>query len=538
MTTSAKATSGEDLVPLAERMRYLLGFRIVAVFSVVAYAFLADSHVDVDLTDVAAVCAGYGGLMGFAHACWRLLGRRALVLLGAMLLLDGLFIAVASYLTGGVGSPLRHLAIVHLAMVALLASHRTGLKLALWHSVLLFVGFQLQESGDLSSTLGLVGFDDDDARLHLAGYVAAFWLVALVTATFSSVNERELRRRRYDLEALATLASALESTRDAKEVGEELVRAASDAFGATRVVLVADRGDGARVLATLGDASTVDSAVVAFPDSVMTRCHEAHSPVLSAGLDPVADAWLAAVLPDAGNLVVIPMTVESRPVGTLVVEHDARRGSRVERRVVTMLERFASQAALALRGAWLMEKIQAQASLDGLTGIANRRTFDAALDLEVQRARRTDTPFSLMLLDIDHFKKLNDTHGHQTGDQVLREVATLLREKCRDIDTVARYGGEEFAVIMPGCPSGAGIETAQRLLVEIATAEMAVPVTASAGVSTWTDITSFGDNLIAAADAALYRSKRAGRNRATAAAPPASDPDPEPAAARSSRQDR
>ncbi|HVE98924.1 MAG TPA: sensor domain-containing diguanylate cyclase [Mycobacteriales bacterium] len=518
MSATAHATSGQDLVPLAERVRYLLGFRAVASVAVLAYAWLARAHVDVDLGDVVLLTAGYAALVGAAHGVWRALGSRALILLGVILLLDGLFIACASYLTGGVGSPLRHLAIVHLAMVALLASHRTGLKLALWHSLLLFIGYQLQQSGQLASTVGLAGVADDRAGLHLAGYIAAFWLIAIVTATFSSVNERELRRRRYDLEALASLASALEATQDAQEVGAELVRATCDAFDATRVVLVADRGDGARVLATLGDASSVESAVVAFPGSVMTRCHENHAPVLSAGLDPTEDAWLAAMLPDAGNLIVIPMTVEARPVGTLVVEHNARLGSRVERRVVSMLERFASQAALALRGAWLVEKIQAQAALDGLTGIANRRSFDAALELEVARARRTGTPFSLILFDIDHFKKLNDTHGHQTGDQVLRDIGALLRERCRDIDTVARYGGEEFAVIMPGCPNGAALETAQRLLVDLAAAPTAAQVTASAGVATWQDATSFADNLVAAADAALYRSKRAGRNRATAAA--------------------
>ena len=521
MTTSASsADGGQDLVPLAERMRYLLGFRVVAMACVVAYAALAQSYSPIRLAHLALLTAGYAALVALAHVSWRALGGRALLLLGALLLLDGLYIAVASYLTGGVGSPLRHLAIVHLAMVALLASHRTGLKLALWHSLLLFVGYQLQESGYLARMTHLVGVDQDRADLHLAGYAAAFWLIAIVTATFSSVNERELRRRRYDLEALAALASTLESTHDGRQVGEELVRAASDALALPRAVLLADKGDGPRLIASIGDVAQVDTPVEVSDASVLMRCHAAHAPVLTAGLDPEADRWLTDVLGEAGNLVVVPLTVDGRPVGTLVVEHDVRRGSRVERRVVTMLERFASHTALALRGAWLMEKIQAQASLDGLTGIANRRTFDTALELEVQRARRTNTPFSLVLFDIDHFKRLNDTNGHQAGDEVLREVGALLRDRCRDIDTVARYGGEEFVVILPGCPAGAGLETAERLLAEIAAAPTAVPITASAGVATWHGPSTTGDDIVAAADAALYRSKRGGRNRATAASPP------------------
>ncbi len=520
MTTSGtSAAGGSDLVPLSERMRYLLGYRLVAAVSVVVYVLAVPPAEGFDPGRVAVIAGVYVGVTTACHLAWRSLRGRALLLLGVVLLLDGFFIATAAYLTGGVASPLRHLAIVHLAMVALLASYRTGMKLALWHSLLLFVSYQLQKDGFLSQTTGVAGVSEDRAQLHLAGYVAAFWLIAVVTATFSSVNERELRRRRYDLEALASLASKLESAQSPHEVGDELVRAVVEVFNAPRALLLADRPDGSvRLLAAAGDVKTVDSPVVARPASALTRCHVEHAPVLTAGLTEAADPWLTQVLPAAGNLVVLPLIVDSRPVGTLVMEQDLAHSSRVERRVVGILERFASQAALALRGAWLMEAVQAQASQDGLTGVANRRSFDVALDLEIQRASRGSGPMSLILFDIDHFKRLNDTHGHQAGDQVLREVAAVLRHHCRDIDTIARYGGEEFAVILPQCGEGAALQTAERLLVELSVAPTMVPVTASAGVATWGTGLIEGAQLLAAADVALYRSKHAGRNRATAAA--------------------
>ncbi|HVF20698.1 MAG TPA: GGDEF domain-containing protein [Mycobacteriales bacterium] len=517
MTTSISRTGEGDLVPLAERMRYLLGFRAIATFVVVGYVFAVPPADGFDPARVAVIAGVYLLLSGAGHLAWRAVGSRALVLLGAALLLDGLFIASAAYLTGGVASPLRHLAIVHLAMVALLASYRTGLKLALWHSVLLSVGYRLQQDGFLAGTTGVAGVSPEREGLHLVGYVAAFWLVAIVTATFSSVNERELRRRQYDLEALAKLSSELEAAHNPREVGEQLVKAVVDVVDAPRALLLADRADGSvRLLASVGVEPT-NSPLRTTLASVLSQCHSTRVPVLSAGVDAAGDPWLSEVLPEAGNLIVLPMTVDARPVGTLVVEHGSAPGSRVERRVVSILERFASQAALALRGAWLMETVQAQASLDGLTGVANRRSFDVTLDLEIQRAARGAAPMSLVLFDLDHFKLLNDSHGHQAGDQVLREVAAVLRQHSRDIDTVARYGGEEFALILPQCSEGAALQTAERLLMELSIAPTAVPVTASAGVATWGPNLREGSALLAAADVALYRSKHGGRNRATAA---------------------
>ncbi|MGZ6793158.1 MAG: GGDEF domain-containing protein, partial [Mycobacteriales bacterium] len=194
----------------------------------------------------------------------------------------------------------------------------------------------------------------------------------------------------------------------------------------------------------------------------------------------------------------------------LVVEHTGRR---IQRRVVSGLERSASYAALALRNAWLLEQVQRLAATDGLTKIANRRTFEATLEREVARATRGAEHVSLVMVDIDHFKQLNDTHGHQAGDEVLRNVAAALSCECRDFDTPARYGGEEFAVILPGCGPEEAYDIAERLRRSVSAAPSVVPVTASAGVATYPSHAADADTLVRAADEALYAAKHAGRDR-------------------------
>jgi diguanylate cyclase (GGDEF)-like protein len=123
----------------------------------------------------------------------------------------------------------------------------------------------------------------------------------------------------------------------------------------------------------------------------------------------------------------------------------------------------------------------------------------------------------LLLIDIDHFKDLNDTHGHQVGDDVLRQLALALQDHSRTFDTVARYGGEEFAVIVPAAEAKECLEIAERLRLEISSLPLAVPVTASLGMALYPRDANGGDALIRAADDALYRSKRDGRNRVTVA---------------------
>lgn len=152
---------------------------------------------------------------------------------------------------------------------------------------------------------------------------------------------------------------------------------------------------------------------------------------------------------------------------------------------------------------------------DPLTGLTNRRHLEELLDTEMSKARRHGRPLGALMTDIDHFKSINDTYGHDTGDKVLVKVAQTLRTTCRKEDIVARYGGEEFIVILPDSPAAAAVECAERIrktIQETAHPEMDRPVTASFGVTLFLT-TDSQESLIKRADTALYEAKETGRNR-------------------------
>ncbi len=173
-------------------------------------------------------------------------------------------------------------------------------------------------------------------------------------------------------------------------------------------------------------------------------------------------------------------------------------------------------------------RLQELVSRDGLTGLYNHRYFQEVMDRELSRAERYGHSFSLILFDLDHFKKVNDTYGHQRGDTVLKAVSALALKAVRASDVVARYGGEEFAVVLPETPeAGVGV-FAERLRrgieqLKIDADGVTIAVTVSLGVTTYHSRQHRHDKsaLIEAADQALYQSKRGGRNRLTAIAPPA-----------------
>jgi len=167
-----------------------------------------------------------------------------------------------------------------------------------------------------------------------------------------------------------------------------------------------------------------------------------------------------------------------------------------------------------------LEQLRLLATRDPLTGLRNRREFERLLADEWQRCARFQRPFALVVADIDHFKKVNDTHGHQAGDAVLKHVASLLSGQLRTVDHLARVGGEEFAIIMVETGAKDAQETIQRLLVLLAESPCALPdsaeavsVTISAGIAMMPEDADTTQALFEAADKALYIAKRTGRNR-------------------------
>lgn len=162
----------------------------------------------------------------------------------------------------------------------------------------------------------------------------------------------------------------------------------------------------------------------------------------------------------------------------------------------------------------LVQRSRASAQTDGLTGLRTHVTFWTVLHDEHERMRRYGSHYGVLLIDLDHFKRINDTHGHRAGDQVLRVVGELLRERARSTDVVARYGGEEFALLLRETTREQAVRVARELRIAIRQADLPVPVTVSAGVASSRD--GFSDTpeaVVAAADQALYQAKEAGRDR-------------------------
>jgi len=508
-----------DLVPLAERVRYMQMFRGGTALLAVAYALLVSGNrLGPGLEGVLAASVLYIVLALGAQAFWQLSRRRGLVLFGVTLIVDGLYLASVSYATGGTASALRLLILVHIIAVALLASYRTSLKVALWHSMLLFIVFYGQEARILQpSAAGQVGGAEIQ---YIVAFILVFWLVAMATATFSAVNERELRRRRFDLEALAKLASELESAKGSNTVAELYLDNVVDAFGFHGALLLGAPGDDLTLMACRKmDTPSLRNPKIG-PRSVIKQVQDTRETALVSHLEASHDPWLDAAFPHARNLVVVPLSAEGRCIGVMVAEHSLASGSRIERRVVSTVERFASQAALALRNSWLLERVREMAAIDSLTGIANRRSFETTLQQDLARAARTGESVSLVMIDIDHFKQVNDSLGHQAGDDVLCEVARILASHCREYDTAARYGGEEFVIILPGCGAVEATATAERCRQAISKIATATSLTASAGVATSTGQPLAWNSLVQAADRALYQAKRAGRDRVMGATIP------------------
>jgi diguanylate cyclase (GGDEF)-like protein len=178
-------------------------------------------------------------------------------------------------------------------------------------------------------------------------------------------------------------------------------------------------------------------------------------------------------------------------------------------------------AAVAIENAINREQLHRLSLTDALTGVENRRAFHLALDKEISLAQRRREPLSLLLVDLDHFKRINDTYGHQAGDKVLASVARHIGTLLRKSDHVCRYGGEEFALVLPNCERQLAMDVADRIRQQVSELLLwneqgqRMPVTLSIGLSCWEPAMTTelnGDVLLRCADKAVYAAKAAGRN--------------------------
>jgi diguanylate cyclase (GGDEF)-like protein len=513
MTTHDRA----DYAALSDRMVLLTGLRVGMAAVVVTWSIARPELLGVLLAALIGVIAAYVALALIAEPVRRRLGERGHVVIGLMLLVDGAALALAMYATGGTQSPIRFLIYLQLVAVSLLCSYRTGLKVALWHSLLLFVVLYLQAALLVPPVDVTPGAAIEFDRMPVLN-VTSFWLFALATSVFSAMNERELRQRRTDLETLVDLGSRLDDVTDPIQQSQIVLDGLAARFDFRRGVVLGASDGRTVVLAARGVENVPTTSEDA--DAVVALAWARKDLLPVRRLDPARNPFLTSLLPNARNLLVSPLVADGRALGAVVIEYKPRPVfGGVERRVASVLTQLCAIAALNLRNAVLLRHVQDLAERDSLTGAANRRMFEVTLErvLTAPEGRSRREPLTAVLfIDLDDFKVVNDSLGHAAGDALLVAVTERISASVRDGDLVARLGGDEFAILTADAADlKRSVSMAQRLVRELRApfliGDRHVSVTASIGIASARDATELASDVVRNADVAMYMAKANGK---------------------------
>ncbi len=370
------------------------------------------------------------------------------------------------------------------------------------------------------SKLGLRGFDDDDLRLLmiLADQAA--------TAFAGAVHLAETRRLAAELRQLLDMSSALSRSLDPKDVAALMAEHLARAVGAERAQISDWDRAGSRVR-TLGCYPQECRESIA--DFYSLADYPLTARVLADGViamvdaeDPDTDQAEAAELRLEGmrGLIMLPLVAKGEAIGVVEITSSGRPTDDPGK--ITLARTMAHEAAMALENARVYEAARNLADRDPLTGFFNHRYLHERLSEEVVRAVRTRRPVSVVMLDVDDFKLVNDTLGHVYGDRVLVYVAETIRASLRGSDVAARYGGDEFALILPETTAHQAAGVAERILAAFhahpftADGRTPLPVGLSIGIATHPGDGTMATELIASADAGLYAAKAEGGSRVRA----------------------
>ena len=379
----------------------------------------------------------------------------------------------------------------------------------------------IESSGD--SPLALVVRSTTAMRLDREALRKLLPRVAAYAGALTSLDSarREVQRQHAIAQALLGAAQEFQSNRTIERLATSICATALELSAGSRAALIrwhssARQGE---VQGTTDREWVETGARVDAESLIGEACRDATAQVWedAEGLSAVPLFGAAEERPARGrSLAVVPLERDLGVVGAVIVEGD--RVGDVRASDLRPLRLLAAIAAVSLEAQWEFDEVAERSRTDQLTGLANRRHFDEQLARMLAESDRFERPVSLVLADVDHFKKVNDTHGHDAGDLVLQAVATAIRESVRGVDVCARFGGEEIAVLLPGTSSAGAAELAERLRVRVGGrrvrfAGKELAVTASFGVATYPEPIPSRDRLFAAADKALYDAKRGGRDR-------------------------
>ena len=370
----------------------------------------------------------------------------------------------------------------------------------------LWIGFGiffLAGIADMPVILGFFRLDGPNSfDLTATGFLAVIVCMALSLSTHFLRTHQDLEKNRGELvnkglqlAAILKVSREMNSILDPDKLPEKLISIALDLTRASKglVLIRSENEEKFEILAAKDFAEEVKNRIAA---------------EFGSGIFDQKD-FIQATGGEI-SLLCVPIKFRDELKGACYLE----KGEPFDSEEISVLRAVMDQIALSSEN----KKLHELAITDGLTKLFAHRHFQFRLQQEIDRAARYRHPLTLIMLDIDHFKDLNDQYGHQTGDRVLVEVARLIRQACREIDIVARYGGEEFALVLPETDLAGGILVAERLRsridgCEILHQRLKIRVTVSLGVASFPAQANSKESLILAADQAMYRSKEKGRNR-------------------------
>jgi diguanylate cyclase (GGDEF)-like protein len=346
---------------------------------------------------------------------------------------------------------------------------------------------------------------------------------------------RSLRARIERRDAILEAVRESHATLDPERVAEWLVQQAEGWVPAPCwAVVVRAPGGELTVLANRGLTGDLETALEHAADWVL----RSHAELFAADLSRDRRAGRAAV----GTAIGFPLVARGQTVGALLAIDPVPSSSvpSLGPGLVTAIRAYLEPPAIALDNALLLRRAEALSVIDDLTRLFNYRYLHQSLRREIKRSSRHDRPISLIFLDLDGFKEVNDTYGHLAGSKALVEVGAVLREGSRETDVVARFGGDEFAIVLPETGMAGAMAVAARLRERLTSSRfltsdgMSVRLTASIGVATLPDVAGTAEELLRAADKAMYRVKASGKDGIEAAqAEPGRSPVPGSATRRS-----